>query len=424
MTLLKKFKFVTVAIALAVFLTGCGSSEAVEDVAQYTSTIENMDIPDDVKVIGFGEATHGNIEFQTLKKDLFQALVMNENVHVFVLEGDFGGAQQINQFILTGSGTAEEAVHALDYSIYRTEQMIEFVQWMHDYNLTVGEREKIYFYGNDMQRYDYSKKGLLAYYEIVNENAAKEYTTQLTHISNDTMRALANSELKELDATIDMIITDLQSNRTTYITLSSEDTFAFALQYAQIMKQRTQLFLNNSEYADLRDQYLADNLQWIVDFEAKRGHDKVLISAHNGHIEKTSASLAGYKAMGHYLDEVYGEAYFAIGTDFIDNTFQALNASSGECKNYTLEHHDDLVDAFSGVEDNIFYVDFEKASESKKLGAILSSEQKMANIGDDFRPWYKVAKMFYTIKMIPKESYDGLIIVKEATPTTVIQSLH
>ncbi|MCH7322952.1 erythromycin esterase family protein [Solibacillus sp. MA9] len=420
MNLLKKTWFVTTSIALSVFLAGCGSGEAVEDVAQYTSKIENIDIPNDVKVIGFGEATHGNIEFQELKKDLFQALVVNENVHVFVLEGDFGGAQQINQFILTGNGTAEEAVNTLDYQIYRTEQMIELVQWMHDYNRTVDENEKIYFYGNDMQRYDYSKKGLLDYYKEVNSDVVKEYTTQLEHVSNETMRELTNSQLKALDATMDSIILDLQSNSTAYITRSSEETFAMASQYAQIMKQRTQLFLNDSEYATLRDQYLAENLQWIVEFEAGRGHDKVLISAHNGHIEKTSASLAGYKAMGDYLDEIYGDAYFAIGTDFIDNTFQALNGSSGERENYTLEHHDDLVDAFSDVEENVFYVDFKKASASKELATILSTEQKMANIGDDFRSWYKFTKMFYTIKMIPNESYDSLIIVKEATPTTVI----
>ncbi|MGE7021310.1 erythromycin esterase family protein [Solibacillus cecembensis] len=418
---LKKSWFVTASIALSVFLAGCGTGEAVENVAQYTSTVETIDIPNDVKVIGFGEATHGNIEFHELKKDLFQALVENEDVRVFVLEGDFGGAQQINQFILTGNGTAEEAVNALDYKIYQTEQMIALVQWMHDYNRTVDENEQVYFYGNDMQRYDYSKIGLLDYYEKVNGDAAKGYVKQLEHVSNETMRELTNSQLQELDATMDTIISDLQLNSPVYRSSSSEESFALALQYAQIMKQRTQLFLNDSNYAHLRDQYLAENLQWIVDFEAARGHDKVLISAHNGHIEKTSASLAGYKAMGDYLEEIYGEAYFSIGTDFIDNTFQALNGSSGERKNYTLEHHNDLVDAFSGVEENVFYVDFEQASTSKELATILSTEQKMGNIGDDFRSWYKFAKMFYTIEMIPNEAYDGLIIVKEATPTTVIE---
>ena len=73
------------------------------------------------------------------------------------------------------------------------------------------------------------------------------------------------------------------------------------------------------------------------------------------------------------------------------------------------------------MEPNTFYVDFEKSRESDKLSKILSSEQKMANIGDDFRSWYKLLKMFYTIEMVPNQAYDGVIIVKNATPTKVIE---
>ncbi|MET4562840.1 erythromycin esterase [Lysinibacillus parviboronicapiens] len=419
--LFSKKSFIVTAIFLSVFLAGCDNGEAIKDASQYATAIEDIDIPDDVKVIGFGEATHGNIEFQTLKKDVLQALMDNENVRVFVLEGDFGGAQQINQFILNGIGTAEEAVRALDYRIYETQQMIEFVQWMHDYNKTADEQDKVNFYGNDMQRYDYSKQGILQYYEVVNKDSAKKYATQLADVSNETMRELSNSELKELNAIIEAIMIDLQSNKASYINQSSNDAFVFALQYAQIMKQRTQLFLNDSDYMDLRDEYLANNLQWIVEYEASRGHDKVLISAHNGHIEKTSASMAGYKSMGQYLNELYEKAYFAIGTDFVNNTFQAQNAGSGKRKNYTVEHHNELVDAFSEVKDNIFYVDFEKASESAALSDIFRKEQRMGNIGDDFRPWYKLSKMLYTIKMTPSKAYDGIILVKEATATTVME---
>ena len=79
------------------------------------------------------------------------------------------------------------------------------------------------------------------------------------------------------------------------------------------------------------------------------------------------------------------------------------------------------MDAFSDVEPNIFYVDFEKASKSKALLEIMSEKQKMANIGDDFRSWYKLLKMFYTIEMTPNKAYDSVIIVKEATPTTVME---
>lgn len=417
----KKNSLLALAISLFVLLSGCGAGEAVDEADQYISTIEQIDIPNDIKVIGLGEATHGNIEFQELKKDVFEVLVKNENVRVFVLEGDFGGGQQINQFILNGTGTAEEAVNALDYGIYKTEQMIELVQWMHDYNATVSEDRKVYFYGNDMQRYDYSKKGVLDYYKVVNEDAFKKYALQLEPVSNDKMRELTTEQLKEIDETIENILSDLQTNERNYVEQSSTEAYLLALQYAQIMKQRTQLFLNEGDYTKLRDQYLADNLQWIVEFEAKRGHDKVFMTGHNGHIEKTSASLAGYKSMGNYLDDLYGEEYFAIGTDFISSEFQAKNGGSGERQIHTLENHNDLVDAFSEVEPNVFYVDFAKARKSDELTDIISREQKMANIGDDFRWWYKTVKRFYTIEMTPNKAYDSVIIVKAATPTNVIE---
>ncbi|MFJ7698342.1 erythromycin esterase family protein [Lysinibacillus fusiformis] len=417
MKMKRSLRLLTTCILLAV-LAGCGQGTAVKDASQYSSEIKDITIPDDVKIIGFGEATHGNVEFQALKKDLFEAMMKNENVRVFVLEGDFGGAQQINQFIVNSVGTAQDAIKALDYGIYQTEQMVDFVQWMHDYNVTAKEEEKIYFYGNDMQRYDDSKKGLLDYYADVDAESAKQYTAQLEHVSNKTMRELSNSQLVELDKTIDAIIKDLQSNKESYEKKSSKDAFSFAAQYAQILKQRTQLFLNDGNYMNLRDEYLAQNLQWIVDFEATKGHDKVLMSGHNGHIDKTSATMAGYKSMGQYLNEHYKDQYFAIGTDFVKNTFQAQNGS-GERKKYTIEHHNALVDAFSDIHVNIFYVNFENASQSEELSNILSKEQRMGNIGDDFRPWYKLTKMLYTIKMTPADAYDGLIIVQEATPTKV-----
>jgi erythromycin esterase len=405
-------------IFISVLLTGCSNGEAVDDAESYITQVEDIDIPDNVKLIGLGEATHGNIEFQKLKKDVFEVLIKNENVRVFVLEGDFGGGQQINQFIINGNGTAEEAVNTLDYSIYKTEQMVNLVQWMHDYNAKASEEEKVYFYGNDMQRYDYSKKGVLEYYKAVNPDLFKSYDSKLELATNEKMRELTKEQLQDINETVENIILDLQSNKAAYVEQSSEESHVFALQNAQILKQRTQLFLNEGEYTQLRDQYLTDNLQWIIDYEAARGNEKVFINGHNGHIEKTSASLAGYKSMGNYLDERYGEEYFAIGSDFIKSTFQSKNGS-GERKNFTVKNHNDLVDAFSEVESNTFFVDFENASESDELSDIISSEQKMANIGDDFRMWYKFLKMFYTIEMTPNEAYDGMIIVKEATPTSV-----
>lgn len=163
--------FLAVGILLTL-ITGCGTV-GIDEAKKYVTKVEDIDVPDDVTIIGLGEATHGNVEFQELKKNLFEALIKNENVRVFVLEGDFGAGQQINDYILHGTGTAKEAVFALDYGIYKTQQMIDLVEWLHEYNETANEDDKVFFYGNDMQRYDASKKGLLAFYETVNEEKAE-----------------------------------------------------------------------------------------------------------------------------------------------------------------------------------------------------------------------------------------------------------
>ncbi|SER34146.1 erythromycin esterase [Gracilibacillus ureilyticus] len=415
-------------LLLIMMVPGCSNVEAVEESEKYISPVEKLDIIDGVRVIGLGEATHGNVEFQQLKKD-----VENEDVHVFVLEGDFGAGQLINQFILSGEGAAKDVVSALDYDIYKTEEMIEFVQWMHDYNMEVSEDEKIWFYGNDMQRYDASKQKVLEFYHLVSEEKAALYREKLSLISNQTMRDLTEEELRQVMETLEEISSDLIENEQSYIERSPDEQYAFALQNTKVMKQRTELFLTNN-YSQLRDQYLAENLKWIVDYERSRGHEKVLVSGHNGHIEKTSANAAGYKSMGNYLDELYGSEYFAIGTDFLESEFQAKNGNTGKREVYKVENNNELVTAFQQVEnnnelvtafqqveDNVFYVDFSQASKSEELLNIISSRQKMGNIGDEFHSWYKLMKRFYTIEMIPDEAYDGVIIVKKATPTKIME---
>lgn len=416
------YKTIVLPLSFLMFtvLSACGNS-VVEDANEYILPINEISIPDNVQIIGLGEATHGNIEFQELKKDVFQALMKNAGVRVFVLEGDFGGGQQINDFIINGKGTAKEAVESLDYGIYRTKQMIDLIEWMHNYNQTASNHEKIYFYGNDMQRYDYNKLGLLDYYSTIHPEKSEKYATQLEHVSNDRIHDFTEEELERLDDTIEAILEDLLENEKEYVEQSTQESFDLAQQYATVMKQRTDLSMNENSYARIRDKYLAENLEWIVEFEASRGQRKVFISAHNGHIEKTSAAF-GYESMGDYLDEKYGERYFAIGTDFIKSTFQALNRSSEERKNYTLTNNNKLVTSFKNVDPNLFYVDFSHASESPALHDSISTKQRMPNIGDDFSSWKKFIKFFYTLKITPSEAYNGIIIVKDAMPTAVISN--
>ncbi|MGB2872566.1 MAG: erythromycin esterase family protein, partial [Psychrobacillus psychrotolerans] len=108
------------------------------------------------------------------------------------------------------------------------------------------------------------KSVVLKYYKTVNQDAFKNYELKLEHVSNEKMRELTTEQLNEAKQTIDEIILDLQSNEAAYVGKSTKEMYTFALQYAQIMKQRTQLFLNDKDYMQLRDEYLTDNMQWIM----------------------------------------------------------------------------------------------------------------------------------------------------------------
>lgn len=418
MKVLKKSSLFLACLSLSVVLTGCGT-EKIENIESYVSSIEQIDVKEGVKVIGLGEATHGNVEFQQLKKDVFKTLLNNEDVRIFILEGDFGGGQKVNDFIQNGTASAEEAIQELDYDIYKTDEMVELIQWMHDYNQTVSDDEKIYFYGNDMQRYDQNKEGLFLFLTKVNADGTVQYQAQLADVTNEKMRDLSEEKLKEVSSVMDQIMVELTQNEEAYTEKTSPKEFAFAQKYAQLLKQRTELFLQSTDYNELRDRFMAENVQWIVDLEASRGNNSVLVAAHNGHIEKKSSTVAGYTSMGKHLDDAYGETYYAIGTDFINNTFQALNRKSDERKTYKLKHDNELLDQLTDIDGNILYIDFEQASESDMLNNILTSTQPMGNVGDDFRGWNKWLSTFYTIQMVPAESYDSLIVVKEANPTTV-----
>jgi len=411
--------FVLISILL---LLGCGNrSISVDQINSVTTSLQEINLPDDVKIIGIGEATHGNKEFQLLKKVLFEQLIKQESVYTFVLEADFGGAEQINAYIHHGTGTAKEALLALDYGLYKTEEMISFVEWMYQYNQTAADKAKIYFYGNDMQRYDYNKQGLLDFFKLVNPEAAKTYATRLAHVSNETMHSLTKSELEALLTLMGQIRQDLTGNGASYIQSASELDYSYANQYVRLIEQRATLSLNSSTYAHLRDQYMVENLEWIIEQEEKQGRDKVLLSAHNGHIEKTSANLSGYKAMGEYIAERYGDRYFAIGTDSIKSKFLARKGESAERQTYTVRNKNKLVKVFNQKEENQFYVDFSKIEADSPLKQLIADKHHMINIGDTFGTWYSWSKMFFTIEMVPQNAYDSLIIVKEASPTTLFK---
>lgn len=397
-------------------LAGCGGKSSVEavDLAAYVQDIKGISIPEEVRIVALGEATHGNKEFQELKLDVFAHLMETTSVRGFALEGDFGGCALANQYILYGVGTAEDAVKKLGFQIYRTDQMLELVQWMHDYNLEAEEEDKVRFYGFDMQRDLSSMKLMKDFCQNIQAEEIVKYVEQLDDFYGTEERSYNKADLPKMEELLSSIIADLEENAESYGKMD-EEAYAYALQGAKCLLQNISLQGAGNNYSEIRDKNMTENVKWILNREEKIYGSQLMIAGHNGHVAKVVNS--SYTNMGYYLHEEMGSEYFVIGTDFYNTT---CNLPEGEGRSdYEFCSDDPLAEAVGELEENIYYLEFAKAKESQEFSKLIDTAIPTGSLGESYSPMMKYMKNTYQIKIAPSKLYDGMILVYEATPIQV-----
>ena len=92
---------------LLLCLSGCGRGAVLDDVQ---TDLSALTVPDSVSVAALGEASHGVKEYQEMKAQVFQALVKNNGCRTFIIEGDFGSALAVDEYIHGGDGTDRKSV--------------------------------------------------------------------------------------------------------------------------------------------------------------------------------------------------------------------------------------------------------------------------------------------------------------------------
>ena len=398
---MKRIFYVIIALILccSVF-TGC--TEKIEGFEACLVPLENLEVPQEATIIALGEATHGNVEFQQMKLDVFRILVEKNGVHAFALEADFGGCAVFNDYIQGKGGTADEAVSALGFRIYRTAQMTELAEWMKEYNSTAAEEDKLRFYGFDMQRKAHSIQGLLDFYGKV--GAAPDERLAAAPVSEDA----------ELDVeAVKAVLSDLEANRETYTAASSESEYAYACRYAECLVQGVDINSSIADYAVKRDRYMTENVKWILDRERLLSEGKVMLSGHNGHVARKELN---YMTMGRLLSDEFGGEYYVIGTDFYNTE---CNMPNGDGRaNQSFCSKSPLAAQLKGL-DNVMYFSFETAKSSPAISEIISSPVKMGSLGESYSVTMKIMPSSYRIDGIPTEFYDDMILVYNASPTEI-----
>ena len=415
----KIFKGILIFLVSIIILVGIGdflwinlpklsARKNISDIEDYGKAVSEINLDDNIEVVGLGEATHGNSDFQYLKLEVLKTLVEKNNLKSFAIEADFGEGMIINNYI-HGNKKDENISRIFSFNIYHTKNMNDLINYMFDYNQKAKDEDKLSFYGFDMQNPEKSIELILDFCKKNNILQEKDLQKDFSFIKDEKFKI---SQIKDKEA----LLLEIKAYADA---LSSPDAKIISRALTNVLDSVKYYELDFNDYVkvnNVRDKLMAGNVKWISDFEKAKGNKMLLISGHNGHIAKSEKF---YKPMGSHLKKIFGEKYFIIGTDFYKGIVN-INEVGPDNKrsNHAFVSADPLAYSarkFKGK----YYLDLTKVKEGETFD-LVNKEINMVSLGEGYSPIMKFMPRSYRVKEVPKDLYDAMIFVYYAKPITVI----
>lgn len=109
------------------------------------------DLVKDAHVVGLGECTHGSSELLTTRASIVLDLVDRHGVRLVAIELPFGGSVALDDYIVEGIGSADDALRGCGYWICQTEEFRDFVEALRAWNKDRPLADRVHMVGVDMQ---------------------------------------------------------------------------------------------------------------------------------------------------------------------------------------------------------------------------------------------------------------------------------
>ncbi len=421
---MKKYRIVflasiTVAVIFMALLVGFKYTNAftaekkltgIEDVAQSFSKLQ---IPKDVRVVGIGEATHGNREFQLAKRDVLEKVVNEGNGRCICFEMATGDAIRLNDAVHDAGSDLVEAIGKQSYPLYDTPEMVQLLAWMRDYNQTVPYEESLMFYGVDIQ-------------------GAQTAVSYLQELCDRDDSFFTNEEKEKLLSIKAETKDDYRGEREFFEKLSERLDLEKELKAKQlsIVAKCVVLSIDAPDYdkdpaanSRNRDVQMAQLLMDYSEIEKERGFSQVVITAHNGHVMKGGSSVLPSKdseTMGDNINALFDGSYFCIGTGFYEGYVNIHTAGTYD-ENYERADHfyrtdDPFAYQAKFFENGTYCLDFSRVTdENSDIYKKLHSYVFSGLIGEGYSPANDLGNS-HRISMIPTKRFDAEIYYYEVTP--------
>jgi len=353
------------------------------------------------EIFGFGEATHHNKEFFEAKTAFLKYLVLHQNVRVFILEESFGACYSINEYLKGNNRNLKELILNFRQSIWKTQEMLELIQWIKTYNESKPLNQQISFYGNDCQ-FNYELIPILKNQLIKNNIHLNQEEIDLLEIYADNFNDYFNKDKSgKIYAKLDdlkLILSKLKENTT--IDQESKLTIDALNYFAEFLNKQTQ---------EVRDFCMAKSVENIYNFTKK----KLFIWAHNDHVNKNVVHATQTPSMGNLLHKKFKNKYYAMGFEFGVGELLSYNTEKNVSENITLDKpiKNTNSDFLFSTNHNAFFIDFETASKNESMKKFLSQKRNSIMIGGQGLVLKYLKYNYIYEKYI--DVFDGLIYIKK-----------
>ena len=278
--------------------------------------------------------------------------------------------------------------------------MVQLIEYMRAYNQNADENDQLRFYGFDMQRIAYSVSALKR--ECINKDIDIFPLDLLVHDGSwnqDVSDEMKKDMLMELKTTLEM--------------KESKDEVIHCvdmlLQNLEVMHRK------ETDGSLLRDQYMAENVAWILQQEQLRGNHSIFISGHKEHVAKWGGS---YDSMGKLLSKQY--QYYVIGTDFYQTRCN-LPAENHKRTIQTFYSHDPLAKTAKLAGFDKCWLDFSSLLEGTEIKKCADEYIYMGTLGESYSIMNRFLPPSYRMFQPPATLYDSMIYVSSATSTKIIE---
>ena len=388
-------------------------------------------IPENISILSIGEAAHGCKEMQELKLSVFKEMVEKRGFTAFALEADYGECAEINRYIQGGEGSAEEMVQKFAFPIYHTKEMAELISWMREWNASAPEDKKVRFYGFDMQDPEGSYAFLKEYSLSHKLTSEEEFSKNLDCIKDENFslnEKNAGEVITFLDSLKEKVEKSPEESQKETGNIANEqeatDKQAFKenqdfLMELNTVRQAAETWLSKENSSVLRDRYMEENVKKILEIEQKIGSGKLVISAHDGHIQKENPI---YNSMGVLLTKDFGEAYYAIGTDVwkVTDNIKVLGEAKRTVQSFVSV--DPLAAQARFAKGKQYALYFSSITDEKsKVYQLIHTPMEMLQLGEGYSFLLRFLPNSYRVKGAPVQRYDSMIYLYEGNPIELLE---